>query len=75
MCTSQESDKHQQQQYRVCRRNSGGANYAAMCVRSEAHLEFWVILASNLIKNVVSQESYSRSEARRPALTCHKAIK
>ena len=75
MRTSQESEKHQQQEYRVSSGNSSGANYAAMCVRGEAHLEFWVILASNLIKNVVSQESYSRSEARRPALTCHKAIK
>ena len=48
MRTSQESEKHQQQEYRVGRRNSGGANYAAMCVRGEAHLEFWVILPSNL---------------------------
>ena len=69
MCSLQESDKHQQQEYRVGRRKNGAADYAAsgMCVRGEAHLEFWVILRFDLFiptKHAVSQQF--TSGARRP---------
>jgi hypothetical protein len=64
MRASQEPDKHQQQEYRIGRRNSYGASHAAMCVQGEAHVVNRVILRSNLSFQACGQSAvYFSSEA------------
>jgi hypothetical protein len=48
MRASQEPNKHQQQEYRVGRRNGDATSHEIMCVQGEAHLGNRVILRSNL---------------------------
>jgi hypothetical protein len=63
MRTSQEPDKHQQQEYRVSRRNSNSASRETMRVQGEAHLENRVILRSDLSFQAHGRSAvYSSSE-------------
>jgi hypothetical protein len=50
MRAKQESNEHQQKEYRIGCRNGDGTSQATMCVREEADIESRVVFRSNLFQ-------------------------
>ena len=67
MRSSQESDKHQQNEGRIRRRNSDGGSEASMCVRGGTRLEDWIILPFDLfIPSMQSVKNFTVDAATNP---------